>query len=254
MQKAVLLKSHPDAEKRSNLLVLETPAAPEFDAAPPAALVCTAAAPESMPIEFEVPAASSALPVAAPPSAPAAAPPTRLPQLLDEMRAAAATPLSREARLAFLAALCAALETALRTARGSVPPELARRLLGLAQHEREMLRAGRLERAALGLRSQQQVLLAELVEPLEVREAQLKGSAGLLKMFDDAGRVNVPRVAPPRPRNAWEAAGLADPRESYPVRRFVTSAGPKGTPSSKRESGVRAETQRQLNGGMAGVY
>jgi len=159
----------------------------------------------------------------------------RLQTLLEEMSPSVADrQFSAVRRLALLAALCAAVE--------ALPdPRLGDRLLSMARSEQNMLRAGRHERAMLGLRSQLQLLLTDLLKALggdvaaegalrlAARQQARIGTgqvATLLRMCDRSGQL---LAKPPSAalctgrqchKDAWAAAGLVDARECYPIKRY----------------------------------
>lgn len=143
----------------------------------------------------------------------------RLRHLLAEAGASITVPLPRRERLALLGALCSTVE--------ELPePDLGQRLVTLARHEIDMLRAERHERAMLGVRNRICLLLAEVVRAVvdgdraamvELRRAArhdlrrgapTSAVATLLRMVDDNGAR--PDTAPPSlqtgrrcPTDAW---------------------------------------------------
>ena len=143
----------------------------------------------------------------------------RLRHLLAEAGASITVPLPRRERLALLGALCSTVE--------ELPePELGQRLVTLARHEIDMLRAERHERAMLGVRNRIWLLLAEVVRAvadgdraamMELRRtarhelrrgAPTSAVATLLRMVDDKG-ARLDTVAPSLqtgrrcPKDAW---------------------------------------------------
>jgi hypothetical protein len=143
----------------------------------------------------------------------------RLRHLLAEAGASITVPLPRRERLALLGALCSTVE--------ELPePELGQRLVTLARHEIDMLRAERHERAMLGVRNRIWLLLAEVVRAvadgdratmMELRRAArhelrrgapTSAVATLLRMVDDKG-ARLDTVAPSLqtgrrcPKDAW---------------------------------------------------
>ena len=155
-----------------------------------------------------------------------------------------AAPMVLERRVAILLELC--------DAAAALPPSLrglASRLSELCNWEVAMIRGGRPERALRGIRCALPAVIRDAISAMdgdaracEAASAALSASVksvsrqaaatnSVASLLTDVGE-GPPQRHRPRPKNAWDAAGMVDTRESYPL----------------------PPPPRGLNGGLPGVY